>query len=514
MEREHDRSHGAETSGHAADTIVPVSPSLRTGHGTGAGSRLQRRRRSSLRSLGPLLIAAVLMAAVYAVFVWLPGYVAGPAPELQPPLEQVVDVDPAPPAPQFSDEELEQLRVNTERLLSQLLRQQTRVAQRSPASWAADEWSRYQALSREGDAAYLADEYWNAVPRYEDALALGEQLLQRAGEVVTAALAAADRALAAGEHEEAVAQFELVLAIEAEHAEAGRGLDQARQLPELLALLDQGNEYRGQGRLEEAATEFRRAIALDGRWRPARDALVATEAAIAQREFDALLSRGFAAIAEQQFGAAEQHFGAALQMRPDSQAAQDGLVQAEQGRLLDQIALMEARALAFELREMWTEAVAQYRAALQVDSTLEFARSGLERAAVRADLDVKISHLIDNPTLLFDDAILSDARGMLEDARGYDSPAGRLEQQIGELQALVELAATPVTVQLVSDSRTQVTLYRVGSLGAFETTTVDLRPGTYTAVGSRTGYRDVRRTFSVLPGRPPEPVDVTCVEPI
>jgi hypothetical protein len=54
----------------------------------------------------------------------------------------------------------------------------------------------------------------------------------------------------------------------------------------------------------------------------------------------------------------------------------------------------------------------------------------------------------------------------------------------------------------------------VGNLGSFAATTLELRPGTYTAVGSRNGYRDVRETFSIIPGRPLEPIRVQCVEPI
>ena len=55
-------------------------------------------------------------------------------------------------------------------------------------------------------------------------------------------------------------------------------------------------------------------------------------------------------------------------------------------------------------------------------------------------------------------------------------------------------------MRLESDQLTSVTLYRVGALGAFAAKEVELRPGTYTAIGSRDGYRDVRQTFTVRPG--------------
>ena len=55
-------------------------------------------------------------------------------------------------------------------------------------------------------------------------------------------------------------------------------------------------------------------------------------------------------------------------------------------------------------------------------------------------------------------------------------------------------------------------LYRVGRLGTFSHHTLELRPGTYTVVGARDGYRDVRLQLVVDPGRPMEPFVVRCEE--
>jgi hypothetical protein len=57
-------------------------------------------------------------------------------------------------------------------------------------------------------------------------------------------------------------------------------------------------------------------------------------------------------------------------------------------------------------------------------------------------------------------------------------------------------------------------IYHVGRLGRFQSRRLELRPGNYTAVGSRPGYRDVRRVFSVRPGEPPPPVQLRCEEPV
>jgi hypothetical protein len=57
-------------------------------------------------------------------------------------------------------------------------------------------------------------------------------------------------------------------------------------------------------------------------------------------------------------------------------------------------------------------------------------------------------------------------------------------------------------------------MHRVGPLGNFESREIELRPGTYTVVGTCAGYRDVRREVEVAAGAPPAPVIVRCEEKI
>jgi hypothetical protein len=115
---------------------------------------------------------------------------------------------------------------------------------------------------------------------------------------------------------------------------------------------------------------------------------------------------------------------------------------------------------------------------------------------------------------LFGDRVLADARALIETAAAETPRGERLDGQIEQLTRLVELASQPLPVRLTSDELTTVTLYRVGQLGTFVSRDLELRPGNYTVIGSRDGYRDVRQTFTVRPGVNLEPISVVCVEPI
>ena len=89
-----------------------------------------------------------------------------------------------------------------------------------------------------------------------------------------------------------------------------------------------------------------------------------------------------------------------------------------------------------------------------------------------------------------------------------------LARQLVELNRILALADTPVTVELRSDNLTLVTVYKVGELGYFTSKVLSLRPGNYVAVGRRDGYRDVRVEFFVDPDKAMEPVVVSSAEKI
>ncbi len=103
---------------------------------------------------------------------------------------------------------------------------------------------------------------------------------------------------------------------------------------------------------------------------------------------------------------------------------------------------------------------------------------------------------------------------LLAQARQISPRGPVLAGQIEQLQSLLDQANTPVNITLRSDEQTEVIVYKVARLGRFQQRELTLRPGTYTAVGTRNGYRDVRHSFTVSHDRAPPPLTIACVEPI
>jgi tetratricopeptide (TPR) repeat protein len=226
------------------------------------------------------------------------------------------------------------------------------------------------------------------------------------------------------------------------------------------------------------------------------------------------MGEGYSHLYNQKFIAAKKSFKQALAVKPQEKTAKQALEQANNQHTQFLIKQHMATALEQEQQEKWHDAVNYFEQALKLDDSLVKARVGLIRTQARATLDDKLEQTIANPQRLANSAVYSQAQGLLRDAKAINKPGPRLQQQTTLLQAVLEKSQIPITVQIQSDNLTQVTLYRVGKLGNFTERSMELKPGRYTLVGTREGYRDVRQEFTVLPNGQGSPIVIQCREKV
>jgi hypothetical protein len=175
---------------------------------------------------------------------------------------------------------------------------------------------------------------------------------------------------------------------------------------------------------------------------------------------------------------------------------------------------LRERAEEFEVEERWADALQLYNSALRQDRTLAFAQEGKARTAARLQLEESLQALIDRPDRLSSPQVSSEARTLLQTARAQPTPGPSLRIQTARVAALLQEFDKPVHLSLLSDSITQVAIPGVGTFGAFLRRDIELKPGHYTVIGTRDGYRDVRRDFTVTPGEQNQTVNVSCYERI
>jgi len=461
----------------------------------------------------PWLWAALVLALLLALAVifLLPPLVSREPPSVDP--DYPVEPAPSPAAPDGTTDGAA-ARAQAGETLKAYLQQRARLELVHAASWGEPEWSQAAAAANAGDRQFSQHRFVEAARSYAEGLRRLEDLAAQREQRLEAALDGGRRALGNDDGTEAAARFTLALAIEPENAAAARGLAQARVRTDVLQRLQDGREAESAGDLAAARAAYQEAVALDAGYAPAGAALERVTQQLADNGFRAAMSRALAALDAGRLGEAGSALKEAASLRPDDVAVADARRRLAGARRQVQLEGLQRAAVAQAGRENWAQAVELYRQALAVDPRAGFARDGLEQAQDRVRLHQQLDHYLDEPTRLHSPEPLANAEQLL--AAAGEAPAGepRLAAKIGQLRRQVTLASTPVPVDLHSDGETSVVVYHVGRLGQFRDQRLELRPGTYTAVGSRPGYRDARIVFTVLPGSAAQSVEIHCREPI
>jgi hypothetical protein len=223
---------------------------------------------------------------------------------------------------------------------------------------------------------------------------------------------------------------------------------------------------------------------------------------------------GFAALGAGQLDKARRSFETARALRPDGPEALDGLRRVDAARSGRSLSVRRAEAEDLEDEERWQDALDTYDAVLRQDGSLAWAQEGRARAGARLQLGDSLQALIDHPDRLSNPRLRDDAAALLQTAQQQPVSGPVLRTQIARLTALLPALDKPVRLSLVSDNRTQVTIPSIGSFGSFARRDIELRPGRYTVIGTRDGYREVHRDITVSPGEEYLTVNVSCSEPI
>jgi len=508
------------------DEIIERSEvsSTRSVRGVSVPTEFSRESGISMRTLGIGL--AVLLTILSGVVFLLPNTVTTESSTQIVNTEEGVGQDEGENRPNkrvgFSEniddlsgrDERVQARAETEAVLGELLSKMGTLEQRAVQRWGGLRFNRAQAAYEDGDAAFIARNYALAREKYGTAISIIEPLLDEVDERFRTTFAAAQEALAAADTIEALRLFELAVAISPSHADAQAGFTRAKNMDAVLSLTDQGFVLEKELELEAARQSFAQAVILDPEWQPAQTGLDRVLGTIRQMEFDQRMTEGLGALAENDFRGARAAFRMAQTLMPESTEPADGLMQVDQGIRLERIALLERRGRSEERNEAWAVAVEIYRDVLQIDSNLKFAHQGLDRSMRMVALHEQLDAYIANPDSLSAASTMSKATGMVVEITRMPEIGPRLAEQRDLLTRLLKRAVTPLAVRLVSDNLTDVSIYKVGKLGNFKTREMSLRPGTYVAIGSRPGYRDVRLEFRVAPEIEQQPVVIRCEEPI
>ena len=466
----------------------------------------------SKRGLQGLIWAALAVVVLLGlgVLLVLPKMVSGP-------LEGSADVKPTPvaaePAPAtLADSAGSQ--EDAQQALQEFLHTRARLELANVMVWGEPEWSQAIQGAEEGNDHFSQRRFSMATAAFEAASGLLHLLESERGPRLAAALDSGWRALHSDDSVAAIGFFETAKAIDKGSLDALDGLERARVRPELLQLMTAGDMARTNKDLAGAQAVYLEAVTLDGAYEPAAAALQEVSGEIDDIAFRDAMSRAISALESEQVEIAEAALRQAAELKPDEQVVRNTRQELAQTRQRLWLEAQRKAASSAASEENWTTAVAIYRKVLARTPQMGFARQGLEVAEDRERLHQQLDHYLQDPSRVYAEQPRANAEKLLASSSNPPVAEPRLTEKVQRLQVMITEAKTPRMVTLNSDGLTSVQIYHIGRLGQFTSQQVELRPGTYTVVGSRPGYRDTRKTLTVKPGPKQQTLDIRCEETV
>jgi tetratricopeptide (TPR) repeat protein len=282
----------------------------------------------------------------------------------------------------------------------------------------------------------------------------------------------------------------------------------------VIRLLASGTEHENNNRFSFAHADYQEALRLDPDSEEALKAFNRVNKLIAAQAFQELMSSGFTALHNKNYGRARALFLEAQSLRPGSREVRNAFAEVDAAFRIDRIESFQQKALAHAASESWEQALEAYRAVLKLDSAIQFAIQGKERSLQIIQAEKRLNYYLDKPEVLESEQYFDKATRLLEEADKIEPKGPRFQESLQKFDKLLALARTPVEVKIESDSMTKVIVYKVGNLGRFTLRQLKLRPGTYTVVGTRDGFKDVRHKILVKHGRGAVRITVKCSQKI
>ena len=401
-----------------------------------------------------------------------------------------------------------------EALLSELLIKIESLKLQGILFWGMEKWEDVLIVQQEGDSAFIEQQYDLSAGRYREALQMLSDLEISIPDVLTNALKMGQSSILSGNENDAIANFEIALAIDGNNIEAKLGLDRALKLDQVLERTQRGQTEFAMGSYEPAIQSFEDALLIDPDWEPAINGLAQSKQSYADNLFQESLSKGYLSLNDESFDEAESLFDQALSIRPNSEEALQALDELNLKRIASLTKSLKYKGLIAEVNEEWNQAKGFYQEILVIDANLEEVKESLSRVESRILLEAEMKSIIARSDAYNDNKVLGQAQALLETAKSIERIGPKMEESIQKLDSLIQIALIPIEVIFESDQFTEVTIFKVDQMGTFQQKIVSLRPGIYTARGSRKGFKDETIRFRVDPNKQNQRVKIICSKKI
>ena len=229
-----------------------------------------------------------------------------------------------------------------------------------------------------------------------------------------------------------------------------------------------------------------------------------------EEAFSNAMTRGYGHSEAGRWNQALDSFQEAARLKPSSVAARDATRETEDRIAEVKIRSLEETADQSRQEQDWGEAEATLRQLVALAPDNRTYTADLFSVERNLDMELRLDRHLEDPAKL---ASLKTRRSAESLVESIDSSFGtRIVDKASELADAITLYSTRIRLVVVSDGKTRIRFVPGQDFGKFTRKTFELVPGSYSLVGTRTGYREVSLRLDINPGDSPREVRVVCTD--
>lgn len=374
------------------------------------------------------------------------------------------------------------------------------IASTAFAEWDATTQQDVVAQKEAAFAQFSRGQYGEALTGLEAATAQARASLDARDAAFEEALREAQTAFAADDYDQALPQITRARQLQPESQKAAALEAEVARLPEVLNAISKAAVARIENDFEAEENYLSEALALD----PGRAELASRRQEIRaerkERNYADRVKSGLANIQARRPTGARADLRVARELFPDR--SETRLLSQQIGTLARQLEFekMLKSAAAARRSDDWVAAEDFYARAGAIVPDDPQVNGGYQLAGEINQLQREMTKILDKPERLASESVAAKASELASKARDISDLSPSLAARSAQVSDLVKAYGTKVSIRILSDGVTKISVRGVGQVGATTDRTIELRPGSYTFEGARAGFRSKLVQVDIPPG--------------
>jgi tetratricopeptide (TPR) repeat protein len=356
--------------------------------------------------------------------------------------------------------------------------------------------------------------YTTAIEKLSEITDLAASELRSFDKTFDAALIMAHTALEVNDQLSALSSVNEALRLKPNSVEAKQLKLRIDRLAEIFPLIEAASIARVENDLEKEERFLKSALAIDSSIENLKKRLEVVSNKIRESEFASFIDAGMSAIGDRDIKEAQRNLKLAKAMFKSRRELNVLAARTERLNQELRMQMLLEKAHAAAEADSWLDAQQIFKKANEIFPSNKTALKGRALAEKINSSDRQMLGYIRAPQRLTSPGIVQSASVAIEVARTVAHKSPKITAKIDQLLVLISAYSAEVSVTVISDGKTKVSVRGVGMVGKTSERKIRLKPGEYTFEGARPGFRSKLVAVSIPLRSKTFIVEIMCDERI